>query len=298
MDDFEDETNSAEGTFFDFIKPVLIPAVHFAASILVGKLIYRCLYGGKASSQGQQEARDKANKNEFGLEHLEPKKRLATSYALWLLGGPLANAYHFYLGRVVHGLVATWTLNFFGFGWALDAVLLPCYVSRANARCHGLKAPYDGTHPKVFVRLPVMILALVVFGASTVAYIPWALNKIGVVDIDIVAAQTQTNPYELLGIPYSASMAEAKSAYRKQSLKWHPDRNQGCGKKCEDKMSEVTKAFDLIKKRHAPPPVDRSWSGFFQNIFQDWMHLFEALDLASYSSSSSEDRAGSGKSDL
>ena len=68
-------------------------------------------------------------------------------------------------------------------------------------------------------------------------------------------ACSKVNPYELLGISSGASSSEAKSAYRTASLRWHPDRNPGlgpqrrllvssvrCGKECEDKMSEITKA--------------------------------------------------------
>merc|ERR1712217_8215 len=68
-----------------------------------------------------------------------------------------------------------------------------------------------------------------------------------------------------------------RAAYRKLSLKWHPDRNHGCGKHCEEMMSDITKAFDLIKKRAAPPPVDRSWQGWAMNIVQDWQNLIEAF---------------------
>lgn len=57
---------------------------------------------------------------------------------------------------------------------------------------------------------------------------------------------------------------QARAAYRNISLQWHPDKNPGsgaefyevgwilhpgfgmrCGKECEDKMSEITKAFML-----------------------------------------------------
>ena len=47
--------------------------------------------------------------------------------------------------------------------------------------------------------------------------------------------------YETLGVSKGASDAEIKTAYRKQALKWHPDRNKSTG--ANEKFKEVTKAF-------------------------------------------------------
>jgi len=52
--------------------------------------------------------------------------------------------------------------------------------------------------------------------------------------------------YEILGVDRGASADEIKSAYRKQAMKYHPDRNQG-DKQAEDKFKEATEAYEILK---------------------------------------------------
>eukprot|EP00913_Durusdinium_trenchii_P020682 g19423.t1 len=128
---------------------------------------------------------------------------------------------------------------------------MPHYVRSFNAlRCAPI-APYDNSRRRLLCHMPMFILAALAGLLAIVVYLPVTLHHFKVVDIDRIAAQTQVNPYELLGLSKGASSSEAKAAYRSASLQWHPDRNPGCGKECENKMSEITKAYDLIKKRQA-----------------------------------------------
>ena len=53
------------------------------------------------------------------------------------------------------------------------------------------------------------------------------------------------DPYEVLGVPKSASADDIRSAYRKLAKKLHPDLNPG-DKKSEDKFKEVSVAYDLL----------------------------------------------------
>jgi DnaJ-class molecular chaperone len=53
------------------------------------------------------------------------------------------------------------------------------------------------------------------------------------------------NPYNILGVPKSASEAEIKKAFRKLAKQHHPDRNAK-DPKAKDKFAEVNQAYEIV----------------------------------------------------
>ena len=67
----------------------------------------------------------------------------------------------------------------------------------------------------------------------------------------VVLAASRKDPFEVLGIPRTATLKEVKSAYRKKALKLHPDVNKAPD--ARDKFMECKTAYQEI--------IDRQTSG-------------------------------------
>lgn len=52
--------------------------------------------------------------------------------------------------------------------------------------------------------------------------------------------------YKILGVDKTANENEIKKAYRKQAMKWHPDKNQDNKEKAEAEFKNVAEAFEVL----------------------------------------------------
>jgi DnaJ-class molecular chaperone len=64
------------------------------------------------------------------------------------------------------------------------------------------------------------------------------------------------NPYDILGVPKSASGAEIKKAFRKLAKQYHPDRNAK-DPKAQDKFAEVNQAYEILGDEPKRAQFDR-----------------------------------------
>jgi molecular chaperone DnaJ len=74
----------------------------------------------------------------------------------------------------------------------------------------------------------------------------------------------KTDYYEILGVSKSANQDEIKKAYRKQALKYHPDKNPG-DKEAEEKFKEAAEAYEVLSDAQKRQKYDQFGHAAFEN---------------------------------
>lgn len=65
------------------------------------------------------------------------------------------------------------------------------------------------------------------------------------------------DPYQVLGVDRNATEADIKKAYRKEALKWHPDKNPDNKEAAEKKFKMVSQAFKVLSSPDERAYYDR-----------------------------------------
>ncbi|XP_036395946.1 dnaJ homolog subfamily B member 2 isoform X2 [Megalops cyprinoides] len=63
--------------------------------------------------------------------------------------------------------------------------------------------------------------------------------------------------YDVLGVSRNASAEDIKKAYRKQALRWHPDKNPDNKEEAERKFKEIAEAYEVLSDRSKRDAYDR-----------------------------------------
>ena len=75
---------------------------------------------------------------------------------------------------------------------------------------------------------------------------------------------SDTDYYQLLGVPRGADERAIKAAYRRQAMDCHPDRHGGCTDK-EAHFKAISEAYDVLKDPQKRAAYDRFGKAAFQN---------------------------------
>lgn len=70
--------------------------------------------------------------------------------------------------------------------------------------------------------------------------------------------------YSILEVDKNSAFEEIKSAFRKQCIKWHPDKNQGTD--TTEKMQLINEAYLILKDTEAREKYDIEWYEYHEYL--------------------------------
>jgi len=254
-----------------------------------GCFCFRCCSRRSASAEKEEKAPRAVlvEGEEVSVSFLRPKKDMLAAYTLWW-GAGVFGAHHFYLDRIVHGVFAAGTLNFFFIGWVLDAFSLPYFVSKYNGETADA-APYDPGSRRLCCRLPLFYGLLLTVASISFCQFPSMLHFTGIVDLESLMAGTERNPYDMLGVEPSVKAAAAEDAYDILMRAELPQiSGKPCDEKCRKRKKELGKAIKFVRGdwRHSADRrkenrrnskkrtnVDTAWDDWADYIGLQWSTL-------------------------
>ncbi|MGD8451782.1 MAG: DnaJ C-terminal domain-containing protein [Phycisphaerae bacterium] len=80
---------------------------------------------------------------------------------------------------------------------------------------------------------------------------------------------TNKDPYEILGVPRTASQDEIKRAYRRRAKETHPDHNPG-DKSAEQRFKEIQAAYEVLGDKQRRAQYDQFGAGGPTPEFHNW----------------------------
>ena len=58
------------------------------------------------------------------------------------------------------------------------------------------------------------------------------------------------DPYDILGIPENATLEEIKKAYRREAMKWHPDRSNNSAE-AKERFHQAAEAYKFLSENYS-----------------------------------------------